>query len=134
MVDCLEQFLHVACCFSFAKCLVCLLCDLVEELTALDILHDKIDILRVVISLEIFDDVRMIESIQDGDFFHDTVNILSQFVFIEDFDCDMEICFEFICCHEYSSEGSNSKNFGLIINNIVLFELMDTLLFSSLVD
>jgi len=134
MIDRLEQLLHVACSLSLTKRLVCLLSDFVEELAARNIFHNKINVLRIIVGLEILHNVGMIEPVQDGDLFHDAVDILRQFVFIEDFNRNMEVFLELIRRHEYSTEGSNSENFGLIIDDIVLFELMHTLLLSTLVD
>ena len=53
---------------------------------------------------------------------------------IENLDRNLEVLFEFISRHEYSSESSNSENFSLIVDNIVLLELMHSLLLSSFVD
>ena len=76
MIDRLEQFLHVVCSFFLAECLVLLLSDLVEELLAADVLHDQVNVFVVVVCLEVFHDVRMVELVENSHFFDDAVDVL----------------------------------------------------------
>ena len=133
MVDSLEQFLHIVGCFTFSECLILLLRDLVEQLLSLDVLHDQIHVLAVIISFKVLDNIWMIETIQNCYLFHNTVDIVSQLVLVEYFDGDLEVFLELICRHEHSSEGTNSEDFGLVVNNIVLLQLMYTLLLATLI-
>ena len=76
VVDGLEQLLHVVCSLSLAECLVLLLSDLVEELLAADVLHDQVNVFVVVVCLEVFHDVWMVELVENSHFFDDAVDVL----------------------------------------------------------
>lgn len=56
----LYKTLHVAHCLLLSEDLVHLLADLVEKWLSIDILHDKINVLDVIVGLVILDNVRMI--------------------------------------------------------------------------
>lgn len=67
VIDSLEQTPHVLSGRVLCKCLVSLLDDLFEKRKSLDVLHNQIDVLGVVVGLDIFDDIGMIQFIQSCD-------------------------------------------------------------------
>ena len=134
MIYSLEELLHVASCLFFAKCLVCLLRDFIEQLASSDVLHNEVNVFCIVICLEILDNVGMVQSVQNSNFFHDAINVFRKFMLIKNFYSDLEVLFKFVCRHEHSSECSDSENFSLIVDNVVLLEFMHSLLLSSFVD
>ena len=99
----------------------------------MDVLHDKVDVLLVVISLVILYNVWMVKLIENGDFLHDAINIVSEFLLVQHFDGNEMIWVKFIVSLEYSSKGTDSQDLGLCINVVVLFELVHSLLFASLI-
>ena len=106
-----------------------MLCDLVEEGHASDILHDQVDILLIVVGFVVLDNVGVVERVKDGDLLHDTLNIVSQLHFVENFNCNLEILVVLVLCQEDTAEGANSQHLRLRIDEVVLLELMYTLLF-----
>ena len=57
MVDCLEQFLHITCSLLLTEGLILLLGNLIKELLSTDKLHYQVNVLVVVISLKVFNDI-----------------------------------------------------------------------------
>ena len=65
MIYCLEKFFHVDTSFSFIESLVRHACDLVKELHPLDVFHNQVYVLGIVVGFKILDNVRMIKFVQN---------------------------------------------------------------------
>ena len=100
----------------------------------MNVLHNEVHVFAVVVGLEVLDDVGMVETVQDGDLLHDAIDVVPELVLVEDLDGDLEVFLELVGRHENSTEGANSENFSFVVDDIVLLELMNTLLFSAFVD
>lgn len=131
MIDCLEQLLHVSCSFELSESLILLLGNLVKQLTATYVFHHQIHVLAVIVGLEIFHNVWMVKAIEYSYFLHNTIDIISQFVLIEHFYGDLEIFLKLISCLENSTECTDAKNFSFVINDVILFKFVNTLLFTT---
>ena len=107
--------------------------DHLEELVAMDVLHDEVNVLLIVVGLIILHDVWMVELVENSNFFHDAINIILELLLVENFDGNKMVWVEFVVGLEYSSKSSNSKYLSLGIDMVVLLELVDSLLLSSLV-
>ena len=99
----------------------------------MDILHDKVNVLLIIISLIILYNVWMIKLVENGDFLHDAINIVSQLLLVQYFDCNEMIWVKFVVGLKDSSKGTDSKDLSLCINMIVLLQLVYSLLFASLI-
>ena len=99
----------------------------------MDVLHDEVNVLLIVIGLIILHDVGMVELVENSNFFHDAINIILELLLVENFDGNKMVWVEFVVGLEYSSKSSNSKYLSLGIDMVVLLELVDSLLLSSLV-
>ena len=113
MIDRLEERFHVASGNILRKSLVGLLGDLFEKLSSIDIFHDQVDVLLIVVRFVILDDIWMIERVKNRNLLHDTVNIVSQLNFIKNLNGDLEVFIMFVCCQEYATERTDTQYFGL---------------------
>ena len=132
MVDRLEEGLHVLSGFSFSKYLVGLLADFFKEGHACDELHDEVNIHGIVVGLVVLDDVRMVKCVQRGNLIHDVVQILAKFVLVEHFNGHIDTCIVLICRQKYFAKCASSEDFCLVIYEVVLLQLMNSLLFVPL--
>ena len=132
MIDSLEERFHIPTGNFLRECLVLLLGDFLEKLRTRHILHDQVDVLLIVVSFVILDDIWVIKWVQNVDLFHDAVDIVSQFDFVQHLDSNLEITVMLILSLEHTSKGANSKHLSFRIDMIVLFQLMHTLLFVAL--
>ena len=123
MVYCLEKFFHVNPSLPFIESLVRHACNLVKELHALDIFHNQVYVLCIVVGFKILDDIGVIKFVQNFNLLHYALDILRQFMFVKDFNGDLKILIILICCHKHSPKCSNTKHFCFIVDHIVLFEL-----------
>ena len=98
MIDRLEERFHVASGNILRKSLVGLLGDLFEKLSSIDIFHDQVDVLLIVVRFVILDDIWMVERVKNRNLLHDTVNIVSQLNFIKNLNGDLEVFIMFVCC------------------------------------
>ena len=114
------------------ECLIFLLCDLVEQGLARDVLHDQVDVLLVIVGLVVLHDVRVIKLVQNCDLLHDAVNIVFQLDFVEDFYGDLEAFIVLIFCLKDAAERTNAENFSGGVDVVVHFELADALLLTTL--
>ena len=73
MVYGLKQGFHVAGCLRLGEGLVLLLTDLLEKGLTWHILHNQVDILRIVIRFIVLNDVRMVKAVQGLYLLHDAV-------------------------------------------------------------
>ena len=96
MIDRLEERFHVAGCNVLRKGLVFLLGDFFEKLSSIDIFHDQVDVLLIVVRFVILDNVWMIEFVENRNFLHDTVNIVSQLNFVKNLNGDLEVFIMFV--------------------------------------
>ena len=131
VVDCLEQLLHVVRSLSLAESLVLLLGDFVEQLLAADVLHHQVDVLVVIVSLEVLDDVRVVQFVKDRHFFNDAVDILFELMLVKNFDRDFKVFIMSVGRHEHSAKGAHSQDFGFGVDHVVELELVDSLLLSA---
>lgn len=81
-----KKFTHVCLGHIFAENLVFLLCDLFEELSSSDVLHDEVDVLLINIGLIILYDVWVIKFGENSYFFLDGIKMIFELVFIQNFD------------------------------------------------
>ena len=132
MIDRLEKLSHVRTCLLLSKGLILLLADLVIQRQACDHLHDQVDILVIIVRLVILHNVGVIERIQRLYLVHDVVQILLQLAFVQHLDCNVHVCVETICRLEHSTERACSKDFRLLVDDVVLFKLSNALLLESL--
>ena len=96
MIDRLEERFHVAGSNVLRKGLVFLLGDFFEKLSSIDIFHDQVDVLLIVVRFVILDNVWMIEFVENRNFLHDTVNIVSQLNFVKNLNGDLEVFIMFV--------------------------------------
>ena len=97
-----------------------------------DVLHDQVDVLHIVVGLVIFDNVRMVQRMQNCDLLHDAVNIVAQLYLVKHLDSHLEVFVMLIRGQEDATEGSNAEYLCLRVDMVILFELMHTLLFVAL--
>mgnify|MGYP000868582382 CR=1 FL=1 len=71
ILDRQKKLPHVVRCLPLVKNLVGLLDDPVEHGLPLDLLHDQVDVLVVIIRFIILDNIWMIELIENCNFLHD---------------------------------------------------------------
>ena len=77
VIDGHEEFLHVVCSFTFSKPCSILFRNFVEEFTAIDVLHYKIEILIIIIGFEVLDDVGVIKFVQYFHLLYDLVDVVA---------------------------------------------------------
>ena len=113
VIDRLEQTLHVPSCGRLSESLISLLGDLLEELRSRHVLHNQVDILSIIVSLVILDNIRVIERVQYGNFLHDAVNIIPQLNLVKHFNRDLEIRVVNVRSMEHTTEGSDTEHLGV---------------------
>ena len=108
MVNRIEKSFHVTCCGSLCEGLVFLLSDFLEKLLSRDELHHQVNVLLIVVSLVILDDIRVIELMHNRNFLHDAVDVVSEFHFVHDLNGNFESAISLILSAEDTSESTNA--------------------------
>ena len=134
MVDSLEQTAHVSCGLRLCEGLVLLLCYLIKELGAGHIFHHQVDVLLVVVSLVVLDDVRMIELVHDRDLLHDAIDVVAKFHFVHDLNRDLKRAIRLVLRAEDTAECANAEHLGIRVDMVVLLQLVNTLLLIAFAD
>ena len=134
MIDRMEKGFHVTCCSCLREGLVLLFRDLLEKLLSRDELHHQVNVLLIVVSLVILDDIRVIELMHNRDFLHDAVDVISEFHFVHDLNGNLKRAISLILGAEDTSKRTNTEHFGIWVDMIILLKLVDTLLLISFTD
>lgn len=121
MIDCLEQTLHVASCTLLRESLISLLGNLVEKGHTGNILHDKVDVFLVVVSLIVLDNIGVVKRVENCDFLHYAIDVVSQFDFVQNFNCHFKIFVVLVFCQKDAAESANTQHLRLRVDVIVLF-------------
>ena len=87
-----EQFFHVTSGHIFAENLVSHGGNLVKQLTATNVLHDKVNVFVIDVSLVVLYDVGMVQLSKNLNFFLYCFKMVLEFVLIHDFNGDLVIC------------------------------------------
>ena len=68
-----------------------LLRQVFEQLLALNILHDQVNELVVIVGLVVLNDVGVIQFVQHIHFLHHEFDVVLELVFVEHFNCDKHV-------------------------------------------
>ena len=79
----------------------------------MDILHNEVDVLRIIVSLMIFYNVGMVKLVENCNLLHDAINIIFKLLFVKHLNCDKMVWIVVIVSLEHSSKGTDSKHLGL---------------------
>ena len=134
MVNRIEKSFHVTCCGSLREGLVLLLSDFLEKLLSRDELHHQVNVLLIVVSLVVLDDIWVIELMHNRDFLHDAVDVVSEFHFVHDLNGNLERAISLILSAEDTSESTNAQHLGIGVDMVILLKLVNTLLLISFSD
>lgn len=85
-----KEFLHNLGRLTLTEHLVLLRRNLVEELAARAVLHDKVHVLDIIIGLVILDDVRMVQLRQNSDLLFDGLDVVFQPCLIQNLYSNLE--------------------------------------------
>ena len=92
----------------------------IEKLLAFYELHDKVEVLVVIVCLIVLHDVWMVEIVQDLDLCLDQFEFVHQLMLIEDFNCDFEIFVFFVHRLIYFAKSSSTNNLSILSDLIIL--------------
>ena len=101
--------------------------NFVEQLLPFDVLHNQVDVFVVVVSLEVLNDVWVIQIIQGCNFVDNQIYVLAEFLFVHDLDCNLEVLVVLVSGHEHFAKTARSKYLGLRIYTVILLQLVNTL-------
>ena len=79
----------------------------------MDILHNEVDVFRIIVSLMIFYNVGMVKLVENCNLLHDAINIIFELLFVKHLNCDKMVWIVVIVSLEYSSKGTYSKHLRL---------------------
>ena len=132
MIDRLEELFHITCGLRLIESSVRLLDDAVEQSLAGDVLHHQVDVLLVVVSLVVLNDVGVIEGVQDGDLLDYAVNVFLELIFVQHLNGDLLIRVMNFVGQENARKCAFADNFRLRVDPVVAAQLSHTLLLESL--
>ena len=109
-----------------------MLSDAFKQRSSRDIFHDEVNVLEVIVSFIVLDDVWVIERVQNGDLLHDAIDIVHQFIFVEHFYRYLKVRIVLIVSQEDTTKCACAQNLSFGIDLVVLPKFSDTLLFTAL--
>ena len=128
MVYRLQKTFHVLGGSVLSEDIVALLADLVVEGHPLDILHDQVDELVVVVGLVVLDNVRVVERVQRLYLIHQHFHMPLHFRLVEHLDRHAHARIVPISCLVDFAEGADAEQGRVAVDYVILFELLDSLL------
>ena len=106
VIECAKQFRHIFRGHLFAKNLILHACDLVEQLSSADVLHDEVDIFLVDVSLIILHDIGVVQIGENVDLLHDGLELIVQLLLVENLDGDLVITIVLVVSQENFAKRS----------------------------
>ena len=105
-----KELLHITGGNSLCKCLVLLGGDLLEQLLALNELHDQVDVIGALVSFIIFDDVWMVERRQYLDLVTDCVYLPCELLLTDCLNSDLKVLVDSTVCQENLSKVAGAQD------------------------
>jgi len=110
-----------------AECVVLIAANFLKKLLASDILHHKVDVLGIIVSLEVLDNIGMIQLVKRFHFLNDLLQVILLFL-LKHFYRHLQALVVLVVGLEDFSVLANTHHFGVDVDRVVLFELSDALL------
>ena len=128
MICCKDDLLHVVSCSLLSEAHFLLLDYFVKKLNSVYELHDQVDVLYIVISFIILNNVWVVKCVEGCNFLYDHIKVSSNLFFDQHFYRNIQWNVYFIISFENFAKLTLAKNNRFPWDVVVFSELLNTLL------
>ena len=121
-----QKLAHPFCCLLLEECIIWLFFNLGIQICALNVLHDQVNILLVIIGFKVLADIWMVKFIKYLHFIYYALHVVNLNL-VQDFDSDFDCLIKFVCCLEHFAKGTFANKTGFFIKDVIITQFFYTL-------